>query len=137
MFDRITITPSRTEERLVPYEKTVTHNYAATTEQAKYLDELRTQARNDFIKALVVEPQLSGRAMGRFLVALFRDEIASQIIIDLRDESRKPIARFTVGDYELSRTENLPQCVFDEITRQLAANITMQALPVLHQNVLK
>ena len=51
MFDRTTITPIRTEH--VPYEKTVKHVYAPTTEQAEYLEGLQKKAWDSVTDVIV------------------------------------------------------------------------------------
>ena len=50
MFDTIQV---GARKEYVPYDKTVTHNYAPTTEQAKYLEQLNKQAWDSITNQIV------------------------------------------------------------------------------------
>lgn len=55
-----------TKVEAVPYAQTVTVNNATTTEQARYLDELRAQARDDIFKGFLVNLDVGDVHAARF-----------------------------------------------------------------------
>lgn len=120
MFDRIVLTPTRTEH--IPYEKSVTHKYATTSEQAKHLEDLQKQAWESITSHMV------NSIDGNFIssIEVHRNYYA-------RDLQEKVLALFTLNNekFEVRIEEDsspLKERVYQGIAEKLAQEITNQIM---------
>jgi len=133
MFDTTIVRPTRTETVNVPYDKTVTHNYAPTSEQAKHLEDLQKQAwemvtdklvsqiDDNFISNVAVKQQHNLMQMTESTHALFTlNDKKFDIVVDT---NQKTIAHFNELDSYYSA---IAKALSDEITCQIMHMIIKQ-----------
>ena len=133
MFNRTITHPVRTEYSNTPYEKTVTHNYAPTSEQAKHLEDLQKQAwemvtdklvsqiDDNFISNVAVKQQDSLMQMTEATHALFTlNDKKFDVVVDTK---KTTIAHFSHLD---SYYSTIAKALSGEITSQILRMIMKQ-----------
>ena len=132
MFDTLVVQQGRTVEKAVPYEKTVTHNYAPTTEQAKYLEELYAQAWKS------VTDTIARTTQDNFLGATefhrqrdhMNDKERAMAIFTLNGEKFEVEVAVRPEGFSGSREEEveLTVAVCEELSKQIARKVMIKAM---------
>jgi hypothetical protein len=119
MFDKIY--PVRTHTEYVPYDKTVNHQYATTSEQAKHLEDLQKQAWASVTDVMVEDIEENFISVAKAVRAKdyssWKDRAFACFILNGKEFE----VRVSVED-----VEDDPNAVNRAIAEKIAAEITSQ-----------
>lgn len=121
MFDKINITPTRTETHFV--DRNVTVNRAPTDESVKLLKEFETAAGDKIVERFLVDTN-ELKCVGFYIMDEYSGEKSAVVKFVLNDTEYKKEIRLSIAD-RLGTREEIARKTFKQISEWIARDILM------------